>query len=253
MSGKKVIFIVFVMLSACSTIKKNVTTETFKPVRNISLLPEKILSMNVTEQDFNIQRAEIEISNNGESQRLIASLKFRNPGTWLVAVKNRAGIEAARIYITKDTVMVNDRIYKKLYVGSNDFLLKKYGITTDAIPLIFGDYLDDLTEMETVKDCKEGFAEWQGYRDKKELWYTLDCSRAKVAGLTISDKAGTAGINMKYDDFRKTGNILFPGKIIIEDIMQNTHIDIIIGNLELVSGNKIEFIPGRNYEKIILK
>jgi len=119
--------------------------------------------------------------------------------------------------------------------------------------LIFGDYLNDLSELEVVKECMNGSAELQGYRGNKEIWYIIDCDKGKVSGVTISDKAGTTGINMKYSDFKQNGKMIFPEKIMIEDSKGNTRLNIFIGNMEYVTEDNIDFIPGRNYEKIILK
>ena len=83
-------------------------------------------------------------------------MKYRLPGNYLVSIRNKTGMEAARVYVTHDTVLINDRIYRKLYIGSNEYLLKKYGIATNSLPLVFGDYLKGLSEVEILKDCSNG-------------------------------------------------------------------------------------------------
>ena len=163
------------------------------------------------------------------------------------------GIEAARVFISHDTVLINDRIYRKLYCGSNEYLLKKYGIATGSLPLVFGDYLDGLKEVEIFKDCSNGVSEIQGYLETKEIWYYLDCNKAKVSGVTISEKTGTAGINMKFGEFRYADNITYPGQILIEDILEKTQISIKILSVDFTDKRQLEFIPGKNYERIILK
>jgi len=112
MSVRKIVYIIFLLLTGCSAFKKGTKNEIYMPVISDEALTARIFSMNVTKTDFNIPRADIEIFNNGKSQRLIANLKYRNPGIYLAAIKNRSGIEAARIYITRDTIMINDRIIK---------------------------------------------------------------------------------------------------------------------------------------------
>jgi hypothetical protein len=155
--------------------------------------------------------------------------------------------------VTHDTVLINDRIYRKLYCGSNEYLLKKYGIATNSLPLVLGDYLNGLSDIEILKDCSDGVSQVQGYLDKKEIWYYLDCNRSKVTAVTISDKAGTDGINMKFSDFRFKGSNSYPAVISIEDMMERTKIVIKILSVEFNESDQIEFIPGKNYERIILK
>ena len=241
------------MISGCSSVKK---AEISVPVRSSDSsleLTERVLNRNLTKGNFNIVKAEVEIINNGDSQKLIASMKYRVPGNYLVTIRNRTGIEAARVYITHDTVMINDRIYRKLYCGSNEYLLKKYGIATNSLPLVLGDYLNGLSEVEILKDCTGGISQIQGYLESKEIWYYLDCNKSKVTAVTISDKAGTAGINMKFSDFTNNENNSYPEKISIEDAMEKTKIIIKIISVDLNDNNQIEFIPGKNYERIILK
>ena len=253
MSGKEVIIIAAVILSGCSTMKKAVVNAPVKSSSDNLGLTDRTLKKNLTGRDFNIVKAEIEIVNNGESQKLVASVKYRKPGNYLVTIRNRTGIEAARVYITQDTVMINDRIYRKLYCGSNEYLLNKYGIATGSLPLVFGDYLEGLKEVEILKDCNNGVSEIQGYLENKELWYYLDCNKAKISGVTISEKTGTAGINMKFGEFRYADNITYPGQIIIEDILEKTQISIKIVSVDFTDNRQLEFIPGKNYERIILK
>lgn len=253
MSGKEVIVIAAVILSGCSSVRKTMIKVPVKSEYSKLELAERTLSRNLTGIDFNIVKAEVEIMNNGENQKLVASVKYRKPGNYLVTIRNRTGIEAARVYITHDTVLINDRIYRKLYSGSNEYLLQKYGIATNTLPLVFGDYLSSLTEVETLKDCSSGISEIQGYLETKEIWYYLDCMKAKVSAVTISEKTGTAGLNMKFGDFRSAENITYPAQILIEDIREKTQISIKIISVDFTDKRQLEFIPGKNYERIILK
>lgn len=248
-----IIIISALILGACSTAKRVVNIENISR-RDLSLpLENRICALNMTAGNFNINKAEIEIDNNGKKQKLLATLKYRLNGNYLISVRNRTGIEAARIYITKDTVLINDRIYKKLYRGSKEYLLKKYGLSTNAIPLLFGDYIINLREKETVKDCKDGISEIQGYLENKEIWYYVDCNKDKVTGVSISDKTGAAGINMKFSNFLNYGNKMYPEKIVAEDARENTKISIKINSVDYNADEDIELIPGRNYEEIILR
>jgi len=252
MQIKKLILIIALLLSACAPSKKAKIISPDKR-KSYTSLSERIVSYNLTSSDFDINKAEMEISNNGNSQKLIVSVKYRKTGDYLLTVRHRTGIEAARIFISKDTVIINDRIYKKLYCGSNEYLLKKYGIATDALPIVFGDFSEQIKEAEQIKDCSNGTAEIQGYLDNKEIWYYVACDKAKVTGITVTDKIGTAGINFRFGDHKKSGSYIYPAHINIEDISGKTKIDINIVSVDFKKSEPIEFIPGRSYEKIILK
>ncbi|HOB82872.1 MAG TPA: DUF4292 domain-containing protein [Bacteroidales bacterium] len=254
MSWKEIILIVTVILSGCTAVRKaNVTIPAVRNVENDMSLTERIIGSNLTAKDFNILKANVEVINNGEEQKLIASIKYRRNGNYLVTIRNRSGIEAARAMVTSDTVLINDRIYRRLYCGSSDYLSNKYGVSADLLPLVFGDYLDGLTETEVLKDCSNGTSEIQGYHHNKELWYSLDCKSAKVTSVTVSEKYGTAGINMKFGNFKSEGNSLYPGRISLEDVSGKTKILIEIISIDFADQRELEFISGRNYERIILK
>ncbi len=80
-------------------------------------LTDRLIASNLTQETLLILfKADVEVFNNGENRKLISTVKYRKPGNYLVSVKHRTGVEAARIYITKDTVLINDRIYKTLYM-----------------------------------------------------------------------------------------------------------------------------------------
>ena len=253
MSGKEILIFSAILLSGCSSVKKAEIKIPAKTSDSGLEITTRILNRNMTSSNFNIVKAEVEVLNNGDSQKIIASMKYRLPGNYLVSIRNRTGIEAARVYVTHDTVLINDRIYRKLYCGSNEYLLKKYGIATNSLPLVLGDYLNGLSDIEILKDCSDGVSQIQGYLDRKEIWYYLDCNRAKVTAVSISDKAGTDGINMKFSDFRFNGSNSYPAVISIEDMMERTKIVIKILSVEFNESDQIEFIPGKNYERIILK
>ena len=113
MSGKEIVVIGAEILSGCSSMKKTIINVPVKSESNNLELTERTLNRNLTGIDFNIVKAEVEVMNNGESQKLVASVKYRKPGNYLVTIRNRTGIEAARVYITHDTVLINYSIYRK--------------------------------------------------------------------------------------------------------------------------------------------
>ena len=98
------------------------TTDYTKP--GSSNVFESTKNQNITNNGFFIQKAEIEIVTGEGKEKYLASIKFEKPDKYLISVKSRTGIEGARIYISNDSILVNDRINKKLYSG-NTFYLKR--------------------------------------------------------------------------------------------------------------------------------
>ncbi len=253
MSVRKFLLLTLIIVSGCSVSRKMTLMPPPAPVFAEASLLKQLVSSNITEKDFDIVKADIEVVSKGSGRKFLGSVKYRTNGEYLISLKHRTGLEAARIFISRDTVMVNDRIYRNLYIGSNDWLVKNYGIGTGLIPLIFGDYDGTMTEVVTLRDCSTGVSEIQGYVGDRELWYFIDCRTGKASAVTVSDKTGRNSVRLSFDEYRKSGTFLFPGRISIEDISGNSRINIVIGSVEFRDSQRLEFIPGNNYEKIILK
>ena len=147
-----ILIIITFLISGCSTLRRqSKVVPEGEPSLEVSL--NNIMQKNLTKYNFNVQKAEIQYIEEGRNINMIASLKYRSDGKYLASVRSITGIEIARIFISKDTILVNDRINKKLYYGSTDYLEEKYGISADAIPLLFGDLMID-TDRELIGECR---------------------------------------------------------------------------------------------------
>ena len=252
MSGRTVVLVIAFIITGCSAIKRTGITYDEKEYGYKNLV-ERVIAGNITKSNFNITKADIEVENNGKKQKLMANLKYRTPGIYLLSVRNKTGIEAARAYITKDTLMINDKIYKKLYCGSTEYLSDKYGISIGSLPLITGDFLYNFTEGYELAKCENGTEKIQGYLNGKKIWYYVNCNQAKVIAVSINDIGDAGGINMEFSNFKESDRYVFPETIQIEDFTKKTKIRIDISGVIFNKKDSIIFLPGRNYDKIMLK
>ena len=211
-----------------------------------------IIENNLTKDNFNIQKAEIQYIEEGTAVNLIASLKYRSDGNYLIILRSRTGIEIARIYITKDTLIVNDRINKKLYCGSSDYLEEKYGITADAIPLLFGDLIID-NKIKKIVECKGDKGEIKGNINSKNINYRVDCRKKKVTDINVENSTGVSRIEIKLGNFQNLEEKIYPEFIDLIETNNISEIRIRIRKIEFKNEDEIKFIPGTNYEKILVK
>lgn len=209
---------------------------------------ERVIKQNITFNSFFIRKAEIEFTTMEGREKFLCSIKFERPDKYLISLKSRTGIEAARIFITKDTILINDRINRKQYYGSTQYLKSKYGITASFIPLIFGDYIEDNISDNNQAKCFEGKMDIDCLVSGIKIKYVIDCKKGKSISATPGDSLNDEGIEIQYDDFFKTGEILTPGKIEIRDFQRQATIEIRIQNIESPWDGSIEFIPGNRYE-----
>jgi hypothetical protein len=248
---KYTLIILCIVSTACSVAKKNLQVEAITVPGEMNLI-EEVKALNITNGDFNILKSEIKVSNDIESQKMICNIRYQKQGTYLISLKSQAGIEAARIFITKDTILINDRINKKIFYGDPDYLLEKYGITSDVLPVIIGDYISDVNSDEEIK-CLNGKTFIKKTEGDKEIVYTIDCKKKKITNVSSLDTEAHKGIVLRFDRFIEKDKILIPGNIEITDTNEETTILIRIEKVETELESDITFIPGKNYEKVLLK
>jgi hypothetical protein len=235
--------------TSCSIIR-NRSIKNYKFQNEV--LPEKlfesVIKQNITKNGFFIQKAEIDISTQKRKEKLLCNIKFKKPDKYLISIKSKAGIEAARIFITIDTILVNDRSNRKQYFGSTQYLKTKYGITASILPLIFGDYITEMLSDRNEEKCLNGKLNVDGIINGIKIRYLIDCKKGKSI-LAIAEKSfDNKEIEINYERFIKIGDDLMPGKIGIKDTQSMTTIEIRIKRIESPWDGNVEFIPGNNYE-----
>jgi hypothetical protein len=252
---RKIIYILFILIlsGSCSVSRKleRKTNRSSKAEDNENVY-HSIINQNITARSFYVERAEFKIKSDDVEKSGVGTIKFLLPDRFLISIKSKTGIEAARIYISGDSIKINDRIDKKVFYGSASYLNTKYGVTTSILPIILGDYLNDMSVDSSKLNCSEGKLKIEGIKKNVRIRYLIDCEKGKSI-LTIPDKDNSEnGIQIRYSDFFNVNNINTPGKIEISDSQRNTTIEIKIERILIPWEGTIEFIPGKLYEKIIL-
>lgn len=246
------ILLITIFLSGCSVSRKssiiNIEGTTAGTIKEKS-----IVERNMTNGNFYIQKAEIVLLNEGETVNLLATLKYQKEGKYLISIRTRSGIEMVRILLTNDTVIANDRINKKLYRGSTVYLESKYGISIGTLPVILGDYIYDDNIGESIIDCYSEKAEVFKSAGNRRIDYLLNCRVKKVEVAKFNSETGEGKIEVKLGNFKKSGNYFYPGTNQITDSKRKSEIKIEIKKIEFDTDDNLKFVPGTNYEEIILK
>lgn len=242
-----IIFIIGIITSGCAVKKIRQTDAAGKSVSENIL--ENTIIQNISNNSYFIQRAEIEIVTADGKEKFIATVKFEKPYSYLISIKSRTGIEGARIYITKDTILVNDRINKKLYSGTADYLKLKYGISQNLLPLIFGDIiLDPKCERGMVK-CTDDELNIDCPVKGVLLKYRINCDKAKTGMVTLVEQ----GVSMKFVKYFFSGNIMVPRLVEFKSEKFNTTVNIKIVKVESPWNGNVSFVSGKGYELIELR
>ena len=243
----------FLLLSACAGLKhaENRSGSAVKRVFTGNVIDDAV-SQNLSQTGFFISKAEIVFKSGESKEKFIGTIKFEYPDKYLISIKNRTGIEGARAYVSNDSVLVNSRMNKTLYIGRAFYFRRKFGIDQSVFPLLFGDLVKSRSLNVQSLKCDRGKAETDINVRGIQLHYSFDCERNKLENVILTGNSVTGDISLAYSKFRKTSDIVFPGNILITDIKGNMSLQISIIKIEYPWSGKISFIPGKGYETIEL-
>jgi hypothetical protein len=176
-----IIFFISAILSGCSSTRK--TGGTGVGAGNATIADQSLESVfrnNLSNRDFNIQKAEITVIQDYISVRFIADVKFRRPDSMMITIRSRTGIEAGRAFISKDTLIVKDRFNKKLLVGKPEALAKKYGVDPSFLFTVLGDIIVEEKDLTVLLECTKGEFRKEYNIYGKRVEYVIDCQRKKL-------------------------------------------------------------------------
>jgi hypothetical protein len=209
---------------------------------------EDLIRQNISNESFFIEKAEIDFLGDGGIGKLIGSIKFEKPDKYLVSIKSRTGVEILRVFISRDTILANDRINRKLYFESTKYLYSKLGLKGSYIPVIFGDFISDKKGIREMASCIHGFATEYVSTGDMELRYKIQCNSNKVIEAVSNADSNNIEIKFHFDNFKKSGSYLTPFNIEIRNSDNKININFRIRKIVYRWTGSIEFIPGNRYE-----
>lgn len=251
MHWKKLILPAFIITTGCSPVLN--TGRTALNIDNMVIRLTKIDSLNRIDRDFNIQKAFVRIISGEDKNEFLANVKYKKPGVYLVSLKSITGIEAARLFITSDTILVNDRIRKRLLYGSSGYLNEKYGISIKSMQLLFGETLARENEARDTINCENGFAVFTEILNNKRIKYRINCSTGRLTDTFIENNNDQEFLQIKFNWFKKSNQYDIPDIINIKDKSNKLEISIEIERISYDLIDEIDFVPGKNYERVLLK
>ena len=254
---QKVVYITIILsmlLGACSASRKSARDATSPSIGTADENTIKsVIANNLSAEDFHIQRADINVTQNNISARFTASIKFRKPDTMLITVRSRAGIEAGRGLITRDTILINDRINKKLMIGSASVIGAKYGIEPALVFVVLGDIIIDMADIYRPINCIKGIYKGEYEINDRKIQYMIDCKKGKAIQAYFEGDIRSGNITIKFSDIVNINQMQYPQKIEINDDLSSLNILFEIKKIERPWNGKILFVPGQGYKVNILK
>jgi hypothetical protein len=248
----RLLLLIAIFSTGCSISRKSRSVENH--FNMVSGKIDKVIleGLNITRNSFYVQKAEFSFLSDELELDGIATIKFEWPDKYLISIKNKIGIEGVRALITKDSIVINDRLNKKLYYCSGEYIKKKFGTSPSLIPILFGDYINE-SSVVGVLECEEGKIITEGIVDNLSIRYIISCLSGKTLLAERVNNSGNVEAKIVYSKFFKENSLIYPGIIKMSENMGHTRLKIKILRLEYPWSGMISFIPGNQYDKIRLK
>lgn len=209
---------------------------------------------NLSGNNFFIRKADISLTKDNVTSKFTATIRYKKPFTLLVSVRSKiGGIEAARAYLTVDTLLINDRINRRLIAGDPEKLELVYGISSTMIFALLGDFIIDKKDENRALKCTNGLYSDSFALNEKRVDYRIDCNRRKVTEAYFEGGFTTGNISLSYSRFKNMNGITIPQLVGMSDDLSGLRISMEIGEIEVGWTGDLEFIPGRGYEVVYLK
>jgi hypothetical protein len=234
------------LVAGCSPGKLSSVNKDTDLKRNAHQIVDGLIKNNINGTDYNVIKGSVSVRGSNKAGKYIFSLRHKAPDSYLLSIKNSLGIEGGRIFITKDTLLINDRINRKILYGKPGTIEKLTGIPVFFKELIFGDVLliSELKEeqIEIINNKAIVNQIIGGFVGRSEINSKLN----KITNAKWARGNGINEIQVSYSNFDKGGKHL-PRKINI--ISGNGSSDLIIRVDKIDFGliDSIKFIPGENY------
>lgn len=253
---KEIVFILFsiILATGCSVSRRgNIRTDGAESAPGTSSTIASVLANNLTNTDFFIQRADIRLTQENITVHFIAAIRFKRPDSLIISVKSRAGIEAGRAFMTRDTVIISDRINKKLLVGDAKSIKSKYGIESSYIYAVLGDLIIKQKEELKTLNCNKGNSLAKIESQGSKIEYTIDCKRKKAVKTYFEGELRSANIEVGFSDFIRVDRIEIPRKIEISEDKNNLNLGIEIKKIEIPWKGSFKFIAGNGYKIVRIR
>lgn len=245
--------LLFLVISSGCTSRLFISGET----RNSEIYsPEELLSRtiknNISLDSYLIGKGDILIQNGNTKSKFLFTGKFERPDKFLFSLKSFTGIEGARIYLTKDTILVNDRVNKRILYGKPDNIERMTGIPYNFFNMVFGDLIiqDEITGINMERVNKQLVIKQKS--KNVSIRSVVETRISKVSSASLADQVRREEILLKYSKFSKEMKH-FPEIIEIQDKSRNIYAKIRLKKIEMHWDGKIEFVPGQGYTKEEIK
>jgi hypothetical protein len=245
---KKIVLISAVLIIACGCsgtreLSSGIDEGSRKNAREVV---KNTLGRNLTGSGFFIHKGRISTSGEGGRFGLFFTMKFIPPSDYLISLRSRTGMEAFRVYISGDTVLINDRLNKSVLYGNLNDFEKISGLPAALLKVSFGDLFVIDPKLGEDETCIENEIKLSEYFMGMNVKTTVDCRKEKVTSVMLTTGVPDEFITIAYRKIRDDIHGL-PRKVEINDFRRKIKITLSLDKYTSPWIGEIEFIPGTGY------
>lgn len=235
--------LVSVLMFSCRTAKQ-VVTEKDIPLMTEHKLLKQIESNRLNDSTLFAKRIDVSFTDGENSDNFKASLKISRDSFMQISLTAPLGIEVARILLTQDSIKFMDVYHKKYFLADYDYFNQRYDVslTYDFLQNIFTNTFSDFTLLDesnlrtkrykldrtemgyklwTVdkknagKKLKKFYKQSGSERDEIILLQEIliDPTYFRPLSMSLKDLNEGVGISVRYENFVRFGEELFPEKM----------------------------------------
>lgn len=237
------LLLVSVLMFSCRTAKQ-VVTEKDIPLMTEHKLLKQIESNRLNDSTLFAKRIDVSFTDGENSDNFKASLKISRDSFMQISLTAPLGIEVARILLTQDSIKFVDVYHKKYFLADYDYFNQRYDVslTYDFLQNIFTNTFSDFTLLDesnlrtkrykldrtemgyklwtvdkknTGKKLKKFYKQSGSERDEIILLQEIliDPTYFRPLSMSLKDLNEGVGISVRYENFVRFGEELFPEKM----------------------------------------
>jgi hypothetical protein len=240
------LFVVFIS-AGCATTEKATGISSERQQRAVKDVLQKVAGKNITGAGFFIRKGKITTESESGRISLYFTMKYSVDGKYLISIRSKTGMEAFRVFLSTDTILVNDRLNRTVLYGNARDFGRITGIPAALLKISVGDIFYNNPVIQEGENCSNNEIKLKDYFQGLIVNSTIDCKAEKLKSIVVSTGSPDLFITIDYRKFRDD-NYSVPKKVEVNDAGRKIKIIISIEKYLAPWVGEIEFIPGSGYK-----
>ena len=247
------IFVIVLLSISCKS-KKTIIPQTEISEKSTSFLL-KTLGKNKVDAEWLSARVKVKYRGEDEKLNATANLRMRKDSVIWFNVK-KAGVEAARVQITTDSVYIINRMDKEYTIKGLDFFEKSYNLPSsfEAIQnIVLGNvlYLSNIKPESKIKDNQHYL---MVEKDNIRAEYWMEGLTYFLTEMAFTDIRNDRKFNMTFGDYEqvdeKQNFSYFRNLNVSGENTNEVDLDLKLSNVEINKPKSIKFDIPKRYKKV---